>query len=213
VIAEAAFWNDLAERYARQPLANPGAFERKIAITQARMKPTDVVLDVGCGTGSLALRLAPCAATIHGLDISNEMIRIAKDKAQAAGAANVSFHVGPFDSSFELLEPESLDGVCAYSLLHLVEDRAAALGRIYRLLRPGGFFVSSTVCLGESWLPYRPILQVMRWLGKAPRVSSLRKRALEDELHRAGFVGLAQPDVGAESTIAFIVAEKPSRRG
>jgi arsenite methyltransferase len=209
--AEAAFWNDLAERYARQPLANPGAFERKIAITQARMKPTDVVLDVGCGTGSLALRLAPCAATIHGLDISNEMIRIARGKAQAAGAANVSFHVGPFDSSFELLEPESLDGVCAYSLLHLVEDRAAALGRIYRLLRPGGFFVSSTVCLGESWLPYRPILQVMRWLGKAPRVSSLLKRVLEDEVRRAGFVRLAQPDVGAESTIAFIVAEKPCK--
>lgn len=66
--ADAAFWNDLAERYARQPVANPGAFERKIEITRARMKPTDVVLDIGCGTGSLALRLAPSAATIHGLD-------------------------------------------------------------------------------------------------------------------------------------------------
>lgn len=207
--AEAAFWNDLAERYARQPVANPGAFERKIGITQSRMKPTDVVLDVGCGTGSLALRLAPCAAAIHGLDISSEMIRIARGKAQAEGAANVSFHVGPFDSSFELFEPESLDGVCAYSLLHLVEDRPAALARIYRLLRPGGFFVSSTVCLGESWVPYGPILQVMRWLGKAPRVSILLKRVLEEELRCAGFVGLDQPDVGAEPTIAFVVAEKP----
>jgi hypothetical protein len=49
----------------------------------------------------------------------------------------------------------------------------------------------------------------MRWLGKAPRVHTLRKRVLEDELRRAGFDGLEQPDVGAESTIAFIVAEKP----
>lgn len=206
--AEAAFWNDLAERYARQPLANPGAFERKIEMTRSRMKPTDVVLDIGCGTGSLALRLASGAATIHGLDISSEMIRIARGKAEAEGAANVSFHVGPFDSS-ELFEPESLDGVCAYSLLHLVEDLPAALGRIYRLLRPGGFFISSTVCLGDSWVPYRPILRVMRWLGKAPRVNTLRKRSLEDELRRAGFDSLEQPDVGAEPTIAFIVAEKP----
>jgi hypothetical protein len=53
----------------------------------------------------------------------------------------------------------------------------------------------------------------MRWLGKAPRVNSLLKRGLEDELLSAGFVGLAQPDVGAESTIAFIVAEKPARLG
>jgi ubiquinone/menaquinone biosynthesis C-methylase UbiE len=173
------------------------------------MRPTDVVLDVGCGTGSLALRLAPSAATVHGLDISSEMIRIARGKAQVEPAANVCFHVGSFDASFDLFEPESLDGVCAYSLLHLLQDRPAALGRIHRLLKPGGFFVSSTVCLGESWVPYRPILQVMRWLGKAPRVSTLLKRALEDEVRGVGFAELRQPDVGAESTIAFIVAKKP----
>lgn len=207
--AEAAFWNDLAERYARQPLANPGAFERKIEVTRARMKPGDVVLDIGCGTGSLALRLAPSAATIHGLDLSSEMIRIARGKAQAQGTGNVNFHVGPFDS-FDAFEPGSLDGVCAYSLLHLVEDLPATLERIHGLLRPGGFFVSSTACLADSWVPFRPILQVARWLGKAPRVVSLlRKRELEDALQRAGFVRLDQPDVGAQSTIAFIVAEKP----
>lgn len=207
--AEAAFWNDLAERYARQPLANPGAFERKIEVTRARMRPRDVVLDIGCGTGSLALRLAASGATIHGLDISSEMIRIARGKAEAQGTENVSFHVGPFDS-FDRFEPGSLDGICAYSLLHLVEDLPATLARIYSLLRPGGFFVSSTVCLSDSWVPYRPILQVARWLGKAPRVVSLlRKRALEEELRRAGFSGIEQPAVGAQSTIAFIVAEKP----
>lgn len=174
------------------------------------MKAADVVLDVGCGTGSLALRLAPRAATIHGLDISSEMVRIARGKARAEGVANVSFHVGSLDA-FELFQPESLDGVCAYSLLHLVEDLPAALARIHRLLRPGGFFVSSTVCLGESWLPYRPILRVMRWFGKAPWVNTLRKRALEDEVRGAGFERISQPDVGADSTIAFIVAEKPLR--
>ena len=206
--AEAAFWNDLAERYARQPLSNPGAFERKIEATKACMRPRDVVLDIGCGTGSLALRLAPSAAAIHGLDISTEMIRIAKGKAQAAGADNVSFHVGTLDA-FDLFEPGSLDGVCAYSLLHLVEDLPATLRRIHELLRPGGFLVSSTVCLSDSWVPYRPILQVARWLGKAPRVVSLlRKRTLEDELRRAGFDGIEQPEVGAQSTIAFIVAKK-----
>jgi ubiquinone/menaquinone biosynthesis C-methylase UbiE len=200
----------LAERYARQPLANPGAFERKIEITRSRMKPADVVLDIGCGTGSLALRLAASGATIHGLDISSEMVRIARGKAQAEGVANVSFHVGAFDA-FEVFEPASLDGICAYSLLHLVENVPATLSRIYSLLRPGGFFVSSTVCLGDSWVPYRPILEVMRWLGKAPRVHSLRKRVLADEMRRAGFTGLEQPEVGADSTIAFVVAQKLTR--
>jgi hypothetical protein len=41
------FWDDLAERYASQPLERPEAFERKIEITRARMRPDSVVLDIG----------------------------------------------------------------------------------------------------------------------------------------------------------------------
>src|SRR5687767_5589866 len=93
VTTDATFWNRLAEKYARQPVAYPDAFERKIAITKAQMQAQDVVLDIGCGTGSLALRLAPSAARIHGLDLSSEMIRIAEGKARAQQVDNVTFHV------------------------------------------------------------------------------------------------------------------------
>ncbi|HYO97092.1 MAG TPA: class I SAM-dependent methyltransferase [Polyangiaceae bacterium] len=207
--ADVVFWNKLAEKYARTPVANPAAFDRKIVITQSRMTPSAVVLDVGCGTGSLALRLAPSGAHVHGLDVSSEMIRIARAKATAATVTNVTFHVGAFDDSFTAFGDASLDGICAYSLLHLVGDLPAALARIHRLLKPGGFFVSSTVCLGGSWVPWGPLLRVMRGLGKAPSVQLLTQHTLVDEVRRAGFVDLAQPDVGAKPDIAFIVATKP----
>ena len=212
-MADAAFWNNIAERYARKPVENPDAFDRKIEITKSRMTPQSVVLDIGCGTGSLVLRLAPFAAHVHGLDAASEMIRIAKGKAAAQKVANVSFHTGPFDDSFNAFEDASLDGICAYSLLHLLEDRDAALKRIHRLLKPGGFFVSSTVCLGESRIPYAPLLRAMRWLGKAPLVKVISKRVVEDDVRRAGFVDLSQPDVGAEPVIAFLVATKPRHGG
>ncbi|MDD9943518.1 MAG: class I SAM-dependent methyltransferase [Myxococcales bacterium] len=206
----AAFWDGIAETYASKPVENPEAFERKIAITRALMTPESVVLDVGCGTGSLALRLAASGAHIHGLDISSEMNRIAKEKARAAGVQNVTFHCGPFDAAFDRFDAESLDGVCAYSILHLLEDHHAALAQMYRLLKPGGFFVSSTVCLGQKRYLYGPVLWVMRMFGKAPMVKLLTANALADDIGAAGFVDVAQPDVGAQSEVAFITARKPS---
>jgi arsenite methyltransferase len=207
--ADARFWNKIADSYSKQPVADPAAFERKIEITKARMRPRDVVLDIGCGTGSLALRLAANCAHVHGVDASSEMTRIAREKAEASHSANVTFHCAAFDDDFKVFEPASLAGICAYSLLHLVDDRAATLARIFRLLEPGGFFISSTVCLGESWVPYAPVLSIMKAIGKAPMVKIFRKSTLLPEIRSAGFVDIQSPEVGAEPTIAFVVATKP----
>jgi 2-polyprenyl-3-methyl-5-hydroxy-6-metoxy-1,4-benzoquinol methylase len=204
------FWNRIAAKYAARPVANPDAFDRKIAITRGLMHDSATVLDIGCGTGSLALRLASAGAAVHGLDFSEEMIRIARDKARTAGVENVFFHCAPFDSRWTELGAESLDGICAYSLLHLVEDPAATLAHIHHLLRPGGFFVSSTTCLAESWVPYGALIALMRVFGKAPQsVSSFTKRTLTAEIANAGFERIEQPNVGADKTLAFVVAWKP----
>jgi len=204
-----AFWDRLAEKYAAQPVADPAAFDRKIAVMVSHLRPDSVVLDVGCGTGSLALRLAPSAGHVHGLDLSPEMIRIARGKAAAAGAPPVTFHIGPFDDSFTALPDGSVDLLSACSLLHLVDDRAAALARAVRLLKPGGVFVTSTVCLGETWIPYGPMITVARWLGKAPEVTIFKKATLAEDLRRAGLVDVEAPDVGAKAEIAFFVAKRP----
>jgi ubiquinone/menaquinone biosynthesis C-methylase UbiE len=196
-MADLEFWNGIAERYARKPVTNPQAFERKIDVTAALI-----------GTGSLALRLAPHAATVHGLDVSSRMIDIARQKAAAQQVHNVEFHVGALDASLSHFADASLDLVCAYSLLHLMTDRPAALQQMHRLLKPGGFFVSSTPCLGRTWPLLKPVLRTMRWLGKAPHVDGFDKKRLTHEIRDAGFVDLREPDVGAKRAIAFIVARR-----
>ena len=185
--ADAAFWNKLAEFYAAKPVDDPAAFDRKVAITRERIRPGDTVLNVGCGTGSLSLRLADTGATLHGVDISSEMVRIARAKVAAAGVDNIQFHVSRFED-FDAFGPASVDVLMAYSLVHLVDDIPGTLRQMHDLVRPGGVFISSTVVLGDGWMPYRPLLRVMYWLGRAPRVVQVvRRQDLLNAMAAAGF--------------------------
>ncbi|MBW1831669.1 MAG: methyltransferase domain-containing protein, partial [Deltaproteobacteria bacterium] len=90
--AEHLFWDKLAERYAQQPIANLASYERKLDVTKSRLSPTDVILDIGCGTGSLALELSPHVAEVHALDFSGEMIKVGERKARDQKATNITFH-------------------------------------------------------------------------------------------------------------------------
>ncbi|MEM8608616.1 MAG: class I SAM-dependent methyltransferase [Myxococcota bacterium] len=201
------FWDNIAERYAKRPVPNPDSYQQKLAITKARLHPADIVLDVGCGTGSLALELAPRVAEVHALDVSSAMIEIGRRKAQRRDVTNIRFHQGTLDDTS--FKPAQFDAVCAYNILHLLEDRPAALARIFDALKPGGTFVSSTPCIGDSWLPYRPLLATMRWFGKAPWVGIIDTPTHLGELGSAGFVNVQTPDVNASRGVVFIVASKP----
>ena len=203
----ASFWDGLAEKYAAKPVDDPEAFERKIDITRTHLTETSRVFEIGCGTGSLALRLAEHAGELHGVDVSGEMVRIARDKARDADVSNLHFHRGTLETVD--FEPASFDVVMAWSLLHLVPDRAAALRRLFELARPGGTLVASTVVLGQSWVPYSVLLWGMRMVGKAPWVAILTPDQLEAEVRAAGFVDLERHEVGAKGDVHFMTARRP----
>jgi arsenite methyltransferase len=207
--ADAKFWDGIAEKYAAKPVDDLPAFERKQAITREHLDRTSTVLEIGCGTGSLALAMSPFAGHIHAMDVSAEMMRIANAKKQAQGVTNVTFHQGTLDEPMPWA-PARFDRIWAYSILHLVADRRRTLSALFQLLEPGGTFISSNLCLGDSWVPYGPMITVMRWFGKAPFVSSYDRKTMFRELQEAGFVDAEEKNVGAEPTVAFVVAKKPA---
>ncbi|MFK7985932.1 MAG: class I SAM-dependent methyltransferase [Sandaracinaceae bacterium] len=202
------FWNGIAESYAKKKIGNVPAYERKLVITKDRLRPEHRVLDIGCGTGSLALELAPHVAHVDAVDVSSEMVRIARGKAEASATKNVTFHVGTLEE--QAFEDAGYDVVCAYNILHLVPDREGTLGLLRRLLKPGGLFVSSTVCLGGTWFPPYPlIIPIMQWVGKAPSVQFVSPKAMTDEVRDAGFANVTRHDVGAAETTLFLTAQRP----
>jgi ubiquinone/menaquinone biosynthesis C-methylase UbiE len=204
-VASAEFWDRIADRYSRQPIADGASYARKLAATQARMRPDMKVLELGCGTGSTALEHAPHVAQIDATDVSAAMIEIGRDKAAKTGIGNVKFvqaGVEDFDA------PDgSYDMILALSLLHLLPERESALATIYRWLKPDGIFVSSTVCLADRMGFMRPIIPVMQWLGKAPYVSFLRAAGFQAEVEAAGFSVEEQWTHGRANSL-FLIARR-----
>jgi arsenite methyltransferase len=207
--ADAKFWDGIAEKYAAQPVKDLTAFERKKAITRDHLRPDSTILEIGCGTGSLALDMSRFAGHVHAMDFSAEMIRIANQKKDARGVSNVTFHQGTLDERLPF-GPARFDGIWAYSILHLIPDRTRTLKTIFELLSPGGSFISSNACLAESWIPYGPVITLMRWFGKAPVVYLYDRETILREIREAGFVDIEEKDVGASKLFAFVVAKKPA---
>ncbi len=199
------FWDRFANHYARTPIADQASYETKLEKTRALLRPDSRVLEFGCGTGSTAILHAPHAAHIHAIDYSARMIDIAREKARAAGLTNLSFAQSTLA---ELDSPAgSWDVILGMSILHLLPDRAQTLTRVHELLKPGGVFISSTVCIGDASWPMRVLAPVFSALPLLPSVSSFSLSELKDELERAGFE-IEDCWRPADNKAAFVVARK-----
>jgi ubiquinone/menaquinone biosynthesis C-methylase UbiE len=204
------FWDRIAARYARKPVADEAAYQKKLAVTREYLRPDMEVLEVlefGCGTGSTAIVHAPHVKEIRAIDISEKMLEIARSKAKAAGVGNVRFERSDIEA---FTAPDgSFDAVLGLSILHLLEDRNTAIAKVYRMLKPGGVFVSSTVCLGDTMKFFKLIGPIGRFLGVMPLVRVFSVQELVDSLEAAGFAIGHQWRPG-QGRVAFIVAEKPA---
>ncbi len=117
---------------------------RKMTLELVEVRPGQKLLDVGCGTGSLAIVAKAKAGPdgeVHGIDASPEMIEVARRKADNAGA-DVRFQVGliediPFpDDQFDL-------ALSTFMLHHLPDDlKRKGFAEIYRVLKPGGHLLT-----------------------------------------------------------------------
>ncbi|HIC82321.1 MAG TPA: class I SAM-dependent methyltransferase [Kiloniellaceae bacterium] len=210
-MAQAArFWDKVALRYSKKPVSDEASYEKKLKITQQYFRPDMEVLELGCGTGSTAMVHAPFVKHIHAVDISAGMLEIAKDKVEAAGIDNITFECAAVDAF--TAPDESLDAVLALSLLHLVTDKEAVMARIHKMLKPGGLFVSSTVCLGESMMRcIRFINPLGRALGLMPLVKVFTAKDMEDSVTAAGFE-IERLWLPPDGITAFIVARKVGDR-
>jgi ubiquinone/menaquinone biosynthesis C-methylase UbiE len=203
----AAFWDRIADRYAARAIRDPAAYERTIAATRARLRPGDRVLELGCGTGTTALKLADPAWEIEATDFSARMIAIATEKARAAGIATVRFIQADMTDPAAAAGP--FDVALAFNLLQLAPDLPAALAAIRERVKPGGLFISKSLCLGEpGWRMARMAVAVLRMAGIAPPLRALRIATLDAAVEAAGFDILERGVFPDRPPARFLVARR-----
>lgn len=201
------FWDRMAKGYARSPISDEASYQTKLSITREFMSVDMDVLEFGCGTGSTALLHAPYVKTIDAIDLSGNMIAIAQEKAEAEGISNVSFSKSAIEG-FDVPDA-SFDMVMGMSILHLLADRTIAIKKIFALLKPGGTFVSSTVCLAEGYSVFKFIGPIGKALGLLPILRVFSSDQLVADLEAAGFQIERQWHPGKRKAV-FIVARKPT---
>jgi ubiquinone/menaquinone biosynthesis C-methylase UbiE len=135
------------------------------------------------------------------------MIAIAQSKITGDGPQNIDFveseiNVAMADAPF--------DAVCAFSLLHLVDDLDQTLLHLRKQIKPGGYFISKTACLADMNMLIRPMIKVMQMIGKAPHVLVFNAGGLESAIRKAGFDVVETGYFGTNRSARFIVARRPS---
>jgi len=201
------FWDKTAEKYSKKAVPDEEKYRQKLSETQEFLSGDMHILELGCGTGTTAIYHSPHVRKIDAIDISENMIEIGREKAEAANVSNLTFSLGTLEE-FNA-DSSSLDAVLGLNVIHLVPKRKELITEIARILKPGGIFVSSTGCLGNSHFRFLKILiPILKPLGVMPEVFMFSEAELAAEIKNSGFSIERQWHYGPQNIKVFIVAKK-----
>ena len=152
------------------------------------LKQGETVLDLGSGGGIDVLlsakRVGPTGKA-YGLDMTDDMLALARENQRQAGATNVEFLKGEIENI--PLPDNSVDVIISNCVINLSSDKARVLEEAFRVLRPGGrFAVSDVVVRGE--VPAAVRQSMLLWVGCI--AGALEESDYRAKLHTAGFVDI-----------------------
>jgi len=155
----------------------------------AKLSEGEVVLDLGSGGGIdcfLAAQKVGIRGRVIGLDMTPEMIQLARENAQKIGASNVEFRLGEMEHM--PVEDNSVDVIISNCVSNLSPDKDAVFREALRVLKPGGrLCISDIVLLGE--LPKEIKESLEQWAGCI--AGALSEKIYLDKICAAGFVKVA----------------------
>lgn len=166
----------------------------------AQLNPGETVLDLGSGGGIdvlLSARRVGASGKVYGLDMTDEMLALARENQRKAGVDNVEFLKGEIESI--PLPDNSVDAVISNCVINLSGDKDRVLRESFRVLKPGGrFAVSDVVTRGE--VPPDVRQNVLLWVGCI--AGAMQDFQYAAKLAKAGF-----DNIGIEPTRVYDIED------
>ncbi|MEZ5975292.1 MAG: arsenite methyltransferase [Planctomycetota bacterium] len=162
----------------------------------ASLRPGEVVVDLGSGGGLdvfLASKQVGPTGQAIGIDMTADMVDLARRNAKKGGYENVRFHLAEIEAM--PIPDASVDCVISNCVLNLCPDKDAALREIFRILKPGGRLAVSDIALRQE-LPEAIRREVAAWTGCI--AGALPIDVNEAKLHAAGFADVLIQDAGSD---------------
>lgn len=162
-----------------------GSFGCGNPILLAQLHPREMVLDLGSGAGLDVLlsakRVGP-AGKAYGLDMTDEMLSVAKENQSRAGIENAEFLKGHIEDI--PLPDNSIDVIISNCVINLSADKDQVLQEAYRVLKPGGRLAVADIVLTQK-LPARIQTDLLAWVGCI--AGALVQDEYREKLAAAGF--------------------------
>ena len=166
------------------------------------LRPGMRLLDFGCGPGTISVGLARLVdpGELHGIDLEESQILMARAAAEAGGHTNATFHVG--DVTALPFEDDSFDVAHCHAVLMHIPDTQAVLSEVKRVLKPGGIIASREMIGASSFMApdfgnsdaWATFVQLIAANGGHPEMG----KELKGELLEAGFT-----DIRASASFDF----------
>jgi ubiquinone/menaquinone biosynthesis C-methylase UbiE len=151
----------------------------------AEMHPGETVLDLGSGGGIdvlLSARRVGPTGKVYGLDMTDEMLALARENQEKAGVQNLEFLKGEIEQI--PLADESVDLIISNCVINLSPEKDRVLAEAYRVLKPGGRLAISDIVV-QGTVPAEVRHSIELWMGCV--AGALEKDEYRDKLRQAGF--------------------------
>jgi arsenite methyltransferase len=167
-------------------------------IATAKLRPGETVVDLGCGGGLdvflAARRVGPSGKAI-GIDMTPEMLKLARANAAKLGLENVEFHQATIDRL--PLPDASVDCITSNCVINLAPDKDAVFREMFRVLKPGGRLAVSDIALKKN-LPDDLARNILAYVGCIS--GAIQIDVYREGLTRAGFAAVEVVDTKKDLT-------------